>query len=385
MTQTLKEKQVNAPAKKKRLTNFELLRILSMVMIVTLHYLGKGCVLYTDNTKWPYYFGWIFESLCFVAVNCYVLLSGYFITENSFKAKKLISLWLQVFATGLFCCAVTLLPQVKAGAIDKKILLKTFLPVISSEYWYISAYFVFYLISPFLCRAASMINQRRHKILNCSLIVIFAFFGFINDFTNIKSGYSFLWFVVLFFVASYIRKYDSYNKKPIFYYSMYVLFALVNLLCNLGYDRIIIEKLKIPTSGADIFFSYNCILVFLSSLFLFLAFKNTEIKNRFFCAVINFLSPLTLGVYLIHEHPAIINEWLWVKVLSPLPYLDSPVRLFLHLICSVGIVYIVCSLIEFVRTKIFALFGINKLSDFLGRIAEKGAKKVFNNKTVNKL
>ena len=64
--------------KSKRLANIELLRIIAMLMVVMLHYLGKGELLPTVSLRMDVtgYVAWILESLSIVAVNVYVLISG---------------------------------------------------------------------------------------------------------------------------------------------------------------------------------------------------------------------------------------------------------------------------------------------------------------------
>jgi surface polysaccharide O-acyltransferase-like enzyme len=69
----------------------ELLRIISMLMIVTLHYLGHGNVLETvDIFSFNYYIAWFIQSLSYVSVNIFVLISGYFLVDKEFKSKNLI-------------------------------------------------------------------------------------------------------------------------------------------------------------------------------------------------------------------------------------------------------------------------------------------------------
>ena len=62
----------------KRQANFELLRIVAMFMIISLHYLVKGGI----ATPFPFpakenpagVLAWLVEAFCIVAVNCYVLI-----------------------------------------------------------------------------------------------------------------------------------------------------------------------------------------------------------------------------------------------------------------------------------------------------------------------
>lgn len=63
----------------KRDHGLDLLRIISMLMVVTLHFYNHGGVLNTltqGTANW--YFGRLIYALSNVSVNCFVLLSGYF-------------------------------------------------------------------------------------------------------------------------------------------------------------------------------------------------------------------------------------------------------------------------------------------------------------------
>ena len=69
----------------KRQANFELLRIVAMMMIIILHYLNKGNLVtaYTTDSSAVNYTAHLIQAFCIVSVNCYVLLSGYFLVESS--------------------------------------------------------------------------------------------------------------------------------------------------------------------------------------------------------------------------------------------------------------------------------------------------------------
>ncbi len=78
--------------KKKRQVGFELLRIVCMLMIITLHYLDKGGILKPWSAPLERPLGgvasvtelmaMVLEALCLPAVNAFVLLSGYFSLHN---------------------------------------------------------------------------------------------------------------------------------------------------------------------------------------------------------------------------------------------------------------------------------------------------------------
>lgn len=103
------EKQQDKEPERKaaRLANMELLRVLAMMLVIVLHFLGKGGALtpLTEKTisaaGWT---AWILESLAIVAVNVYMLISGYFLVESTFKGKRLAGLVLQVlfYSVGIY-------------------------------------------------------------------------------------------------------------------------------------------------------------------------------------------------------------------------------------------------------------------------------------------
>lgn len=76
-------------AGKRRQANFELLRMLAMLMVVTMHFLshtgslpeaGNGL---TERTVAAI----LIEAFCIVAVNVYVFISGYFLSESGFSPE----------------------------------------------------------------------------------------------------------------------------------------------------------------------------------------------------------------------------------------------------------------------------------------------------------
>lgn len=83
-----------------RQSNFELLRIISMFMIVGLHYFNGsmgGALAEIDNSSPNYYVAFLFESLFIVSVGCFILITGYFsINKKSINLNKVVELLVQM-------------------------------------------------------------------------------------------------------------------------------------------------------------------------------------------------------------------------------------------------------------------------------------------------
>ena len=81
--------------KKQRSASPDLLRIISMLLIVFLHSIDHSGVLENAAASGAgiYAFVMISYSLCRVCVNIYVMLSGYFLVTSRFRLHKLCTLW----------------------------------------------------------------------------------------------------------------------------------------------------------------------------------------------------------------------------------------------------------------------------------------------------
>jgi hypothetical protein len=112
----------------------------------------------------------------------------------------------------------------------------------------------------------------------------------------------------------------------------------------------------------------------LSGLFLFLCFAKLEDIPRL-RKVIHFLAPGSLGVYLIHVHPIIWSSL--VKGFSKsFTHYNSIIMILLALGASV-VLYLVCTLIDLLRIKIFQIFKVKHLCTRLDNyiVSKLGAEK----------
>ena len=368
---------INMENTNKRLANIDLLKVVSMVMIVCLHYLGKSGVidkatLYDSN----YYVAWMAEILCVVGINCFILCTGYLMTDNRFRLSKIIYLWLQIFAVNAICMIISFaLGMEKFSVLG---VIKCFLPITSNAYWYMSAYFIFYLISPLLVAVANSLTINRLKITTILLVLIFALVPW--QWTKIDYGSHVVWFVVLFFVATYIRRADLFKRRIRSYIGYYLLLSAVMLVITLLMDSV---GKKVDLSPYIDVRAFNFILTLASSVMLFAAFKNLKIKKARVAGFATFLSGLTLGVYLFHDNRYIAN-WFWTKGVEPMKFFDTP-YFVLHMIACVLAVFFLCAFFEYFRRLLFKLFGVPTLCEKLGDKIQKTFDKFINSKTIEKL
>lgn len=328
--------------------SIELLKIIAMIMIVTLHLVSQTKMLsiYSNNI-FSYSTVWIIHAFNFVAVNCYVLITGYFGVNSKFNFSKILRLWLQIFFYSILIYLILLL----TGNVEFKILklLQAILLISFKNYWFATMYIGLYLLMPFLNIFIAKLSKNQYKNL---LIICFILFSvwptIIPWFDNLNFGgsYSITWFINLYLIGGYLKKYfDFYKIKSKYYLYIYIAFSTLTFL-----SLAVIEKFSISYFSNDILYSYNSFSVLLASIALFCYFKTLKIKNVKFIKLISFFAPLTFGVYLIHENQN-IRKILWSSITV---YKNiNPLLLIVYIyFCSIFI-YVVLSLIDYIRKILF--------------------------------
>lgn len=348
---------------KKRMVNIELLRIVSMLMVVMLHYLGKGGLLspLTESMSVNGYVVWAVESLCAVAVNVYMLISGYFLVESGFKPGRLVELICQV----LFYAILVPVVLIALGIVPTSIftinhILETILPVQMAHYWFITAYVIMYLLSPVLSTAAKSMKQEQLRYTIVALLLFFSVSKSILpvQLVNDNKGYDGLWFVCVYLVAAYIRLYGLpfFSAKGN---------GRRGLLCYLAgcvgmYGMILLVRaIYLKTGSLGYFISsphhYNHVLNLFAAVGLFYAFCQMKLSGEGFLGkLICKVAPHTLGVYLLHEQIDI--RFLWPTWLGA-TLEESLGFLVLRALMAVAVVFVAGILVDMVRG---ALFGVVK-------------------------
>lgn len=347
---------------KKKNANLELLRIISMMMVVMLHTLGKGYSLlemeYASNING--WIAWLLESFSICAVNVFMLISGYFLINSRFKLSRLIELVCEVVFYSFFgFIAGYILNVPGAREVDIYHLAQYILPVHMEVYWFATAYVVLYLLSPILSKGIKALTKKQ---FGTTLILLLVYECFIMSICPVKltvdeSGNDPFWYVIMFAIGAYIRLYglpfkEKTSKKWLL---LYFMFALLDFAegASIRFIAYRFDRFKDSTGLA---LHYNNIIVLGEALCLFMAFLLAKPLKEKFGKAVCFLSPMAFGVYLCHESPVFRFNWQkWVGVLNitSLPVWEFVLRVFAGVIT----VYAVCTVIDFVRIKLFGLVG----------------------------
>ena len=339
--------------KKERNVGLDLLRIISMVMVIVLHYLGKGGLLDSQNTdQISNTIYWLMESLSIVAVNCYILISGYFLIKSEFKWKKFFKIWGEViFYSVIIYIIIISIGLVKFNIMDA---IRSFMPIITNQYWFVTAYLCLYLLSPFINKLLLNLTKKEFIKLLIILIIIFSVITILPSemLLDKTGGYGIIWFICLYCVAAYIRLYINIDEKNKKYLGLYFLLATIitGIIIAIKY---ICTKVGISDKSGKML-QYDNILIFIESVCLFLYFRNIKINNINLIKIVNRIAPLTFAVYIIHEQ-FILRTILYNKILFTQNCYHNLYGILI-VIFSVIAIFITCILIEYIRQKIERVF-----------------------------
>lgn len=364
---------------KKRETNLELLRIIAMLMVISLHYLDKGNTLVEIGKitfkNWNLaneLTAWALEVLCYGAVNLYIMISGYFLINARARMEKPFKMVIQVlfYSVGIFLIFLAMgkLPDYAFETFYKHMF---FTPVASSHYWFASMYIFFYLTAPFLAVGLRRLNKTQHLGLVVITMLLFSrlWKTILPQTAPIDDkGYGILWFVTLFVLASYIRKFVPVRKnRRWLYFGIYLLSSLVTFASFFAVNRIFLMTGRFEVF-IKVLLEYNSPTIIVASTALFLFFRTITIPDGFFSKIILFVSPLTFGVYLLHEQ--FLLRSLWVDFWKTEEAFLKP-WFILHYIGCVCAVFIIGAVVEWIRKTLFDLiYKLKPCRWFFGKLGK---------------
>lgn len=276
-----------------RCSNFELLRIVAMGMIVVHHLIVHvlGPVQIATGGSLATVAG--LNALFLGGVNLFVMISGYFGIKLTWRS--LIHLWLFVGLYLLLTRTGYFIYTTAHGmeGVTWRSLLLPFVLFSRSGYWFINYYFVLMLFSPLLNYALR--DMPLHRLRQCILLLTFftCYSGFVLGNTN-PTGYNAVHFIYLYILGRYISREPLLERidRNIYLGLFIVLSGLYALLASYG-----VGWGHFGTEYPIRLFAYNNPLLLAACASLFCYFRRLRIQSR----AINWVAASVLGVYLLQE------------------------------------------------------------------------------------
>lgn len=286
----------------KRNTNIELLRILCMLMVLMLHFNNNcanvGLLRFPEELTRELRWGFLLESFCIVAVNCFVLISGYF--SINLRFRSILKFYLQCFSIGLvsYFIYVCVTPDV----LSIKPLLGRLFAFSHNHWWFVVSYLCLMLFSPILNTAVKNLSQKKLLVSMLMFSIIVFYFCWYKWLENNNHGCSFIHFVFLYLIGRYIGEYVSLSS--IRKYRWYSLFGyIIGVL-----DVFVLVLLRYYTEWKIRFhFEYDHPLVVLSAVCLLLFFLSFNFQSK----LVNWCASSVFAAYLLQESPYFGRSFLY--------------------------------------------------------------------------
>lgn len=341
-----------------RESNYELLRILCMLMIIAFHTFRYIPV--SDFTPWQTALFHAVRWYGLLGVNCYLLISSHFLIGRASSPGKILPLICQT----AFYCLLALLGRIiyalatgKGNTLLQDILDSEldalFSPFWANRYWFVTAYLFLWLLLPVYNKLLTTLSEKQYQRFILLLTAFVFFYLSIPQTTeNTTVVGDILWVSYVFLLAGYLKLYRPQNllKKHAgkLLLSLWLLFIITRQLMTYCVHNEHLYYLLYHTTGNSMRYSFFMLLM---ALCLFYLFQRFHLRSR----LVNKISSCTFGVYLFHENKLFhVCELLAVNLRRPFLQWIPSLPLFMFLLVAVQ--FLTGTLIDLLRQRLFRLF-----------------------------
>lgn len=319
-----------------------------MLIIIAHHYVVNSGLLEVinesnhleENDIFLLLFGWGGKT----GINCFILVTGYYMCTSKITLKKYIKLLSERYFYAIVFFFIFLVTGYMTFSI--KDFLKVLIPFFNISDGFVSCFLLFYLLIPFLNKLIKVLNEKEHAIL---LLILLFIYTILPSFMKATVTFNYVtWFCVLYFIASFLR---LYSKKWMENTRLWAALTIISLLLSwtsvvlFAYIGKIIKNTEITYFLVS---DSNKVLALTTGITAFMLFKNIKLKQHKW---INLIASSTFGVLLIHANSDAMRQWLWKDMLQNVTFYNSS-YLILHAIISVLVVFVVCTIIDQIRIKL---------------------------------
>lgn len=336
--------------KKTRASNIELLRILSILGVILLHYnhpdIG-GAMAAAAPGSINQFLVYFTESIAIVAVNLFIIITGYFLSTNQKRQPyKIIWLIIQVvlFSFGIYLLEIILGKNTFSW--------KTLLVELVPDNYFVLLYSTLYFISPYI----NLVLQKLERPALRKMLILFGILFSVwptlvdlsgdilgnswNGLYTISSqgsqqGYTIVNFVLMYLLGGYLRGAESKTEK-----SGHLVLAI---MCNaflLTAWSLVGNLINLPTDRSGLAYCNPIIIV--NALLIFRLFQNLTVKENPF---INGLAKGVFTVFLLH-----IQLFRFLDI--PSAAAGNAIFMVCHMIITCVVIYLICWCVYFVYDRI---------------------------------
>ncbi len=339
---------------KVRDSNFELLRIIAISMVLVLHAdffsLDGPSAFDIKSNLTGSSIKILIQALTIPAVDIFVMISGYYGIHHS--KRGIFNLLFQTFFYLIVVYAICIasgLSSFSATGLKELFML-------TPSNWFLKSYILLYIIAPVLNAFVQMADKRQFKFILIAYYVFILIWGWLfpKSTDYIAGGYSPVFFVWLYLLARYIRLYpcNFSQLKAGTYLLIVAAIALSTLTCCISiyfmgggivYGYILLQYLSPTTVAISV-----CTIIATSKL---------HISSK----LINRLAISSFAVYLVYVNPNILTSYR--NFFNSLYHRSNDISYWLYMLGLIVVMYIAVALLDTVRIFLWKRIELRYLNN----------------------
>lgn len=266
--------------KLERQSNFEFLRILSMVGVLLNHTLQNLWNIHVPEITWENECRIFLMNWAILGVNCFIMISGYFSIKLSWR--RIIRFYLQCFFYMAFFVAISAIINHSVTLYD----ISKIIFVCSKSGYFISCYFALMLLSPILNKISKSLTDNQMRFALLIMLIVDVYFGYMHQIKEIAAeGYELVHFITIYMIGSYIARTPVKHAQWGWYLFVFLLLMTVFHIIKMRFFPIsIIYSLH-----------YNSPCLIVAPILMFLWARTWHIQSK----AVNWFAGGVFGVYLI--------------------------------------------------------------------------------------
>ena len=278
--------------KKTREYSFDILRAISMVMVIIIHVSNVYCRKYGLISSNSYVFSLIFNTISRVSVPIFFMISGALLLNRNFDKSKYINRIIKFIILIVAWDIIYLIWEYLYLGIKYDKLYMLLVSPYRAHLWFLYTIIILYLIQPIL----KYILNKANNLIKIGLFILWFIFSTLSMYNyTIAQTFTIFCYTGYFVIGYYLYNYIKNQKL-----NKYNLIAILMLLISYSASIYLNYKSTLQFNMFyNNFFAYRAPYIILCSFVLF-----TLIYNWFHSSkphnIIMFFSDISLGVYLIH-------------------------------------------------------------------------------------
>ena len=316
----------------KREFSFDILRVVSMIMVITIHVSNVYSRSFGVIGNKSFLVSLVFNTCARVSVPIFLMISGALLLEREFNLKKYLKRLFKFIVLIVVWDIVYLIWEYLYLGVTYDKLYKLLLEPYRAHLWFLYTILILYALQPILRK----ILLKSNNVVKTLLLIVWILFSTGSMINHTLAQYFTLFSYVGFFVLGkyiydYVKKNDLRKYNVLLILSMIICFTIsiiLNYTSSMKYNRFY-----------NLYFAYRTPFIIISS-FAFYTLIISNYRKDSLDKITMLLSDLSLGVYLIHGIflDVTVKMFLYPSVNA---LIGIPIFTFIIFICSITFVYII--------------------------------------------